>query len=96
MHEDPKLSKQSQITAERGARILASLVGNYPLARENCKAILAVAATDDEDSSESWEASSDMVEVCYLVSFVSVLSRDVHSSMPATNVVLTHQTSNLL
>ena len=64
MHEDPNLSKQSEKTSERGARILACLMDNS-FAKENCKAILAV-ATDGEDEQSS-EAYADMVEVrCFL------------------------------
>ena len=42
MHQDPKLSEQSKLTAERGTKILASL-RDIPFVQENCKAILAVA-----------------------------------------------------
>ena len=64
MHEDPNLSQQSKIASERGARILACLLDN-PLAKENCQAILAVAAGYADMKSS--EASADKVEVrCFL------------------------------
>lgn len=48
MHTDATLSKQSQTTAERGTKLLASFQ-EHPLVQDNVKAILAVATDNDDD-----------------------------------------------
>ena len=61
MHQDPRLSEQSQRTSERGSRILASILSNekVPLAQDKCRAIL-VAASDKREGDEN----PQLIEVC--------------------------------
>jgi len=59
MHEDPTLSQSSRLTSQRGSRILECLL-EFPLARDNCQAILSVATDGNDPTCKN--AKSDMVE----------------------------------
>jgi hypothetical protein len=52
MHQDEELSQQSQITAERGVRLLRALREKATV-KEECEAILAVASGQDNASVDS-------------------------------------------